>query len=257
MQTQRIYISIVNHNNGNDIISLIKSIDTFWRLERCQELYIVIRNNISSKIIFSSEKYRITTVNNKSPLGFGQNHNLNFYFQESDIFIVLNPDVLFIEEFNLSFLIDKPVEFYSIYSPILIKSDGKEHVFFRPNITPYNLLRRAFNINFSRSQKYWLSGAFLIFSSANYNRLRGFDENFFMYVEDCDICIRNIEQGGENVPLKNLKAIHQAQKNSRKVSIHLLWHLKSLIYYWAKSIILHFLNIDIGKYETNKTKSFE
>ncbi len=41
----------------------------------------------------------------------------------------------------------------------------------------------------------WVAGSFIAFKSSSYRKVQGFDENYFMYCEDIDICYRAKSQG--------------------------------------------------------------
>ncbi|MDE1292895.1 hypothetical protein [Vibrio aestuarianus] len=83
----------------------------------------------------------------------------------------------------------------------------------------------------------WAAGSFLVFQADLYKKLNGFDENYFMYFEDVDICFRARKYYDQNVVyLSNIKAIHQGGYQNRKIfSKHFRWYFSSLLRFLFKS----------------------
>ena len=83
----------------------------------------------------------------------------------------------------------------------------------------------------------WAAASFLVFKSDLYQKLKGFDESYFMYFEDVDICYRANKQFNQKVIyLDNIKAIHQGGYQNRKLfSKHFRWYLSSLLRFLCKS----------------------
>ena len=53
-----------------------------------------------------------------------------------------------------------------------------------------------------------VSGAFMLTDTASFKQLGGFDEAYFMHVEDIDLCRRAWEAGGEVVYVHTARALH-------------------------------------------------
>ena len=82
----------------------------------------------------------------------------------------------------------------------------------------------------------WASASFLGFKSSFYQKLNGFDEGFFMYCEDIDICARAKADGTALTFIPSIKAVHMAQKKNWNIfSKHFWWHLKSILRYFRKT----------------------
>jgi len=54
----------------------------------------------------------------------------------------------------------------------------------------------------------WLGGSFIVMPNKLYNEIGGFDEEFFMYVEDVDICKKIADKGYKRVFLPSYSYIH-------------------------------------------------
>ena len=61
----------------------------------------------------------------------------------------------------------------------------------------------------------WVSGSVILIRSEFFRRLKGFDEDFWMYFEDVDLCKRVRKAGGEIAFLKNAVIEHNHGGSSR------------------------------------------
>lgn len=59
----------------------------------------------------------------------------------------------------------------------------------------------------------WVSGAALFLPKALFQRINGFDEDFFLYFEDVDLCLRAREQGAKIVSIDQFFLLHQGGKS--------------------------------------------
>ncbi|WJV63862.1 glycosyltransferase family 2 protein [Pectobacteriaceae bacterium CE70] len=250
-----VYISVVSHGHQ----CMIKNIHCLPDLAK--KYKVVVKEN--------SERYRsgfdvfclennIDYIDDKKNLGFGENNNLIFKYiqdkfnpKDNDLFIVLNPDVLITCEeiekiislhdqyhFKLAginlftdenFTIhDKGIRHY----PVL--SDFFKSFFLGKNDTVIN--RKEVN---DIAYVDWLAGSFMIFEVSHYANLKGFDERYFMYCEDIDICYRSTKKNIKPLYLPMVKAVHYAQYNNRKIfSRHFFWHIKSILIFTIKKMII-------------------
>jgi hypothetical protein len=80
----------------------------------------------------------------------------------------------------------------------------------------------------------WISGAALIISRRLFDAIGGWDENFFLYFEDADLCRRAKQKGRQAALLNDIKIIHrggQSFPNSRQQK---KYYYQSQNYYWKK-----------------------
>jgi len=81
----------------------------------------------------------------------------------------------------------------------------------------------------------WAAGSFLAFRSSHYAALKGFDEGYFMYCEDVDICYRSMLLGEQVVFFPQIKMQHLAEHANRSIfSKHFYWHVKSALRFLLK-----------------------
>jgi N-acetylglucosaminyl-diphospho-decaprenol L-rhamnosyltransferase len=75
----------------------------------------------------------------------------------------------------------------------------------------------------------WVAGMFMLFRSEAFRRVGGFDERYFLYYEDADIC-RRLRRIGHDVKLETgARATHAARRESHRNARYLSWHLASML----------------------------
>lgn len=80
----------------------------------------------------------------------------------------------------------------------------------------------------------WVSGAVMAFRADVFAKLGGFDERYFMYCEDVDICLR-LQLAGYTLKKANVSVVHHAQRRTLTNFKHLAWHVRSLLRLWRSS----------------------
>lgn len=184
--------------------------------------------------------------------GFGYGHNLAIheYAHLSDYFLICNPDIDFhSEELEKLYEVAKSSP-AGLYSPKIIYPDGTDQFGQRLLPTPLNLFARRFlpqYISNKLDDRYLLknlvidkpafvpsvSGSFMLFKSECLLALDGFDERYFMYMEDIDLSRRcAVKFGTLYVP--NACVIHEHQQASYKNKTLLKAHITSAIKYFNK-----------------------
>lgn len=82
---------------------------------------------------------------------------------------------------------------------------------------------------------------FMLFRSEAYESVYGFDERFYMYGEDFDICARLKLHGWSLTVFEEHTAIHDAQRASHRNWQHLYWHIRSLVKVWTSRAFWKYL----------------
>lgn len=184
--------------------------------------------------------------------GFGYGHNLAIseFAHLSDYFLICNPDIDFDAEALEKLLRVARASSAGLYSPKIIYPDGIEQFGQRLLPTPLNLFARRFlpqYVSNKLDDRYLLktftidkpafvpsvSGSFMLFRSECLLALGGFDERYFMYMEDIDISRRcAVRFGVLYVP--SAVVIHEHQQTSYKNKAMLKAHIISAIKYFNK-----------------------
>ena len=211
---RRLSVSIVLYNNGEVIFQLLDSMLRHLDLSGIT-VYIVDNGSIDGAAERIELDYpEFVVLRNPRNPGFGSGHNQVLGLIASDYHLVLNPDVVFNDDAltpMLDYLDSHPEA--AIITPRILNQDGSEQVL--PKMRPHlrHLLARRQLLPRRMSQKlcaeYTLAstainqptvidcatGSCLIIRTALYKRLKGFDQQFFMYFEDYDLSLRAAEYG--------------------------------------------------------------
>ena len=239
-----ITVSIVSHGQFKLLLPLLESLSKQSNLSK-----IILTFNVPAGIEKSPSlnDLPIIWIYNKSIKGFGSNHNAAFNKCKTKYFFVLNPDIRIKENILKDLIILKEKNKVNILGPKTLDCYGNNSINSRrfPNmfyfLTKFLKRRKKEYFYYDNDDVLitdWIGGMFLIFSKEDYFKLNGFDTDFFLYFEDVDICKRARNIGFTIGQSRNLKVIHQAQRQSHVNFKHFKYHLQSYLLYLKK----HFLN---------------
>ena len=225
---------------------------------------ILVDNDVSDWAnTFNHEK--VIYIKSEGNFGFGYGHNLAIkrYASDSDLFLICNPDIRF-EQSAFNQLVEFALQREEgLFLPKIIFEDDENQFGARLLPTPLNLFARRFSKQLASKldENYllksisldkpifvpYLSGCFMLFNSEKLLRLKGFDERFFMYMEDIDLSRRCAELFG-NVYYPLVEITHAHEQASYKNTKLLKAHLKSAIQYFNKWGWFY----DVGRSKLNK-----
>lgn len=214
------------------------------QLLSCQEINEIILTINIPEIIDIPKSNIIKVINNESPKGFGQNHNFAFRFCSNEFFCVINPDISIASNPFNSLLMLMGNYQIGVCSPIVLSSNFEVEDSSRYFPTLKSLLRKFLfhdagvfksnNFNLSFFYPDWIGGMFMLFKADIYRNIFGFDERFFLYYEDVDICIRVWKSGFKVAIDRTSYIIHDARRDSHfKIKFFFL-HMLSITKYFIK-----------------------
>ena len=236
--SNQVTISIVSHDQRLLVENVLKDLVSF---EEIKKLIITVNLPEDKYNIPSLLKDKIQFIHNDVKKGFGCNHNSAFEHCETDYFCILNPDVSIRENpFSELISIARLLKL-SLVAPIITNKEGMTEDSYREFLTPIKLLKRIIKnedyypmIENGVVYPHWIAGMFMLFKSEDFHSLGGFDEKYYMYCEDMDICQRAKLSGYNLGVLQNCKITHFARRDSQRKLQYLLWHLSSLLKFWKK-----------------------
>lgn len=247
--TLPIGVSIVLYRTPVDAISQLLS----QLLDQGARLIYVVDNSPKDFDAFAdwAPPPRVITVSTRRNLGYGRANNLAIRdsVRRHAYHLVCNPDVLLtpgVLRELYTFLQHRPE--IGLCSPRIVGPDGELHHCCKRLPSPMDFLIRRFAPDswFSsrrayfemRDQSYdeelqppFLSGCFMFFRSTVLRRLDGFDERYFLYVEDLDLS-RRAAAIARNVYQPRIQIVHAAQRGAHS-SLRLLR-------YFAVSVLKYF-----------------
>jgi len=227
-------LSIVSHGQGHLIKYLLQ--DIARGIDISYELIITLNIPEDETFLFAFQDLPIKIIRNSVKKGFGKNHNAAFSIASGRYFIVVNPDMRIPSGQGLSPLLGAfKDEHCGACAPRLHNKSGSVEDNARKFPTFWELFKRKFLGIRKRDYQFglhpisvdWVAGMFVVFRRNTYDALGGFDERYFMYFEDADIC-RRVRGMGLNVQVvPSVILVHDAQRASERSFRHLMWHLRS------------------------------
>ena len=242
MSRPLIVLSVVSHGQGELVRDLLTDIAALCPTD----LRIVLTVNVEEELPFDVSGYAIPieVVRNERPKGFGANHNQAFRRVPGDYFCVVNPDIR---------LNDNPFDLLirclhatnsSLAVPVVINQDGAIEDSVRPFPTPVHIAQKLFGLEGAGQygipdrplRPDWAAGMFMFFRSTVFQELGGFDERFYLYYEDVDICARLRLSGGEISLCPDTKVVHAARRESHRNVTYLQWHAASMLRFFCSPV---------------------
>jgi N-acetylglucosaminyl-diphospho-decaprenol L-rhamnosyltransferase len=233
---RQITVSIVSHGHGTEVE---------WLLEQALEEPLVARIILTLNLpeaVNLPDDGRLLVVKNTEVKGFGANHNAAFKHCKTPYFCVLNPDIVLLRGSLGELLNGLQSAQAAVAGPLVLSPDGRQEDSWRRFPTFRSLFGKAFGYDSTiiRPQDQtslvfpdWIAGMCMLFESASYSRITGFDERLFLYYEDVDICARLWRAGLRVVADPRSAVIHNAQRASRYKWEHMRWHGISMFkYFW-------------------------
>ena len=226
-----ITVSIVSHGQLELIRPLLAQLDR-WSAASIAKVVLTINIPEADVLAGTQWGFPLERIDNVTPQGFGANHNLAFERCDTAWFLVLNPDIRFDRDV-LTPLVARAAADSGLLTPRILepgKSEPEQH---RAIITPLEIFTRRRPGYVRPTVPAWIPGLFMLFRAEAYAAIGGFDERFFMYGEDFDICARTRLAGWKLQVGEELRALHDARRASHADFKHLFWHATSLLKVWS------------------------
>lgn len=227
-----IAVSVVSHGHGAMVEALVARL-----LEFPEVVQVLLTLNRMEKLTLP-DNARLRVLDNPTPKGFGANHNAAFRHCDTPLFCLLNPDIS-LPENPFPALIGCLAETgAALVAPRMLAPDGALEDSARRFPTLTRLARKALLGDrglhpVSSHAPDWVAGMFMLWRSEAFAALGGFDEGFFLYYEDVDICARTWKSGLHIALCTEASVIHDARRESHRSLRFLRWHLASMTrYFW-------------------------
>ena len=259
-------IVLINYNGLSFLNECLNSIEQFADVISFE---VIIVDNCSTD---DSTKHikdnfpSITLICSNINLGFGKANNLAVKHSHGEHLLFLNTDTI-LTEHTPQILSDYLIQHQDVgvISPRITFRDGSYQLSCGklPNLAiefidkiRYGLDRKwhhvfgsLYNKQYSTIQEMgWLTGACLMMRRDVFEQIGGFDESFFMYFEDKDICKRVHEAGWKVVYYPQTSLIHLLGGSSSGVKKSTdTYYRDSQLYYYQKHL---------GKFQTAVLKFY-
>lgn len=235
-----ISISIVSHLQGALVAALLQDIAAHCAMP----LEVILTLNQPETLPFDVAvfPFPVKVINNATTKGFGANHNAAFGLTGAPHFCVLNPDIRFVQDplpALVELLADPSV---GVVAPLIVNPAGGIEDSARRFPMPAGILKKAcfgssepdYDAGEALIYPDWVAGMFMVFRAETFRAAGGFDEGYFLYYEDVDLCWRLKRRQLRAALLPTVRATHDARRTSHRNLRYLLWHGKSMLRFFAK-----------------------
>lgn len=265
---------IINYNYREDICKLIVSIEKSILHKNYEIIIIDNASTDGSKEYFSNINSNIIYHYLDKNIGYGAANNIGVSLAVTDLIVLINPDTLIIsKEFDRLIALAESEKI--VLSPQIIYPDGKIQpncasystckIFIMQSlmlgyfVRKFNFIKKLqiivdnfafmknsfigvyldnFSETFSEKECDWISGACMIMHKTIYDKINGFDENFFLYCEDEDLCRRIREKDFIVCINAEFKIIHNEgfikARQNKMLTMSEIYRFHSSIYYLKK-----------------------
>lgn len=203
----RVTVVLVTFQSAHCAKSLSKSLNSFPHVT-------VVDNASSDETIqaFQTHIPQVSVIANDVNLGFGAANNKGVALARTEFVLLLNPDCV-IDAKAVKALIVCADQFphASMVGPQLIDRNGQPDKSYSMGAKAWGgkgpIAEGPLSVKF-------ISGACMLIRSSAYQKVRGFDEGFFLYYEDSDLCLRLCDMAGEIIVEPQAEVIHLSRGSS-------------------------------------------
>ncbi len=227
-----ISVVIVNYNVRFFLEQCILSIQAASKNLKV-EIIVVDNNSKDDSCLFLQSNYpEVLLIANKNNVGFSKANNQGVEIANGEFVFILNPDTILAED-TLEKLIHfaKNTNNIGIIGTQLIDGSGTFLPESKRGIpTPSVAFLKLFGVSKKQQYKYYarylgnedtgkvdiLAGACMFMKKTVYQKVGGFDEDYFMYGEDIDLSYKVLKLGLDNYYFADTKIIHYKGESTTK-----------------------------------------
>lgn len=238
-----ISISIISHGQSDLVGRLLQDIE-----RHCNgtSLEVILTLNVPELLSFETSGFTfpLHVIRNETRKGFGENHNAAFSQAAAKYFCVMNPDIRIQDDPFPALITQLSISGIGVVAPRILNGQGLREDNARDLPSPIEIIRKLLGgisamhreEESEISEPDWLAGMFLLFRRETYAAIGGFDERYFLYYEDVDLCTR-LGLAGYRVTLcQRATAIHDARRSSHRSLAYMRHHLVSMMRFFLSDV---------------------
>ena len=227
----RLSIIIVTYNSRADIEACLRSV-TDAKITIDREVVVVDNASADGTVEYLRERWPgVRVIVAGGNLGFARANNLGIRQTFSELVLLLNPDTVVqpgVVEALIAALERHPD--VAVVGPRIVDAAGHAELSFGRMISPVAELRQKLLVSASRSMPLlrglvermtrrtrhvdWVSGACLLARRADLEAAGLFDERYFLYTEDVDLCAEIRARGRRVLFLAEAEIIHRRGRSA-------------------------------------------
>jgi GT2 family glycosyltransferase len=202
------------------------------RLSKISSNIIVSDNNSndSTLAIIKKNYPKVHLIENKQNLGFSKANNIAFQFVKTDYFAIINPDCFIdgnsVERIHIVMKQNPDIAIASaIHYAGSFNQDKSKIINKKIDYIAQKGYSSSHNDYYTTR---FLSGCFMFIRKEIFDKIGFFDEGFFLYCEDNEICKRVMKNGYKLAVIKDTEQIHLSKQSTGELSPQvkegIMWH---------------------------------
>jgi N-acetylglucosaminyl-diphospho-decaprenol L-rhamnosyltransferase len=221
MRSPLITVSIVSHRQNALVNQFLSDLDKYGG-----DIAVVVTENVpdATALQTADHTFPMAVVRNTRIKGYGANHNYAFAQCQGPFFCVCNPDLRLIDHPFPRLIRTLEAEQNAVVGPLVVAPGGRPEDSARRFPTLLRLASRVlrgpagpdYATDGGEQQVEWVAGMFMLFRASDYRAIGGFDEGYFLYYEDVDICRRLALRGRKVIYNPEVAVVHDARRGSRR-----------------------------------------
>ena len=219
LDLKEITFVIVSYKSKKVIFNCINSLPKLSKI-------IVIENSYDKELKRELEaKYDNIEVTLNENIGMGASNNIGIKKSNTNYVFILNPDVTFKENTFLEIKETlKKIDDFSIISPLNEDS----------NFPNYEIKKKYQNISDDIIEVDTVDGFSMLINKSKFKNEIYFDENFFLYLENTDLCLRQKKENEKIYIIKNSHIRHLGSYTTKQDISNNLEYLRNWHWMWSK-----------------------
>jgi N-acetylglucosaminyl-diphospho-decaprenol L-rhamnosyltransferase len=250
--TARVGAAIVNYNAGDDLVACVKSL----KEQGVHDISVSDNGSSDDSLERLSAAYPDVIINHLPNPGYGGGMNRAASHLSNEMLLIINPDAALLADAVATMLQrmdDDPK--IGIIGPRTQNTDGSLYPSVRkfPNLVdgighatiglitsnnPFTKRYRMMNSDHDVcSEVDWVSGACMFTRRRAFDQINGFDDDYWMYMEDVDLCFRMHKAGWKVVYDPEAKIVHAQGTSTTKTARRFIFtkaHHESVLLYQRK-----------------------
>jgi Predicted glycosyltransferases len=238
---------IVTYNSAEEVAAALDSL-----INAKADIFVVDNASTDGTPEMIKQKYPAVHLIQSENDGFGAGNNKVIPLLHSRYHVVMNPDVTFDKDLLLKMAdyMDAHPE-TALLTPRVVFPNGKEQLLpkYRPSLHflaagmlekfgwPFTAWRKKYtggSMDLTKpAQVGFATGCFMFFRTEVFKQLNGFDETFFMYMEDADLTLR-AKKLGKVIYHPDFSVIHAWKRESHSNKKLKKMHLDSVKLFMKK-----------------------
>lgn len=247
-------IIIVNYNVKEFLQNLLHSVEKASS-NISKEIIVIDNASDDGSVDTIKEKFSsVKLIENKNNIGFGSANNQGLAIAKGKYILFINPDCIVSED-----TFDKMILFFEEHPDgglagcKILNSDGSLQLACRrsfpgpwtsftkvtglSNLFPKSRIFARYNLTYLDENKTYevdaVSGSFMMIKKEVYEKVGGFDEQFFMYGEDLDLCYRVQKAGDKVYYVHNTQIIHYKGESTKRSNLD-----ETKLFYYAMQLFV-------------------